>query len=121
SAFPHPYLESAYFAGVFARYLEADQEKKSKGRPGPLSGDLPSPDLDDYDGAIYGNPQAERAIEEAKARGWIEEGREPAATPAPLDAIGQLTSGRPGHEQKAFRQTLVARHYKRLVDQHLIT
>lgn len=122
-ALPDPYLQFVYFASVFARYIEAeaDDGNKKKGPPGPLSGDVPSPDLDDYDGAIYGSPQAERAIAEAKARGWIEEGREPAAAPGPLDAIGQLTAGRPGHEQKAFRQTLVARHYKRLVDQHLIS
>ena len=116
---PDMYLQFVYFASVFVRYVEADPKKK--GPRGPLAGDVPTPDVDDYGGAIYGNPQVERALAEAKARGWIEEGREPATAPEPLAAIGQVAAGKPGNQQKAFRQTLVARHYKRLVDQHLIT
>jgi hypothetical protein len=111
------YLSFVYFLSIFVRYLP--EPGKDRGRM-PLSRDVPRPDLDDYAGAIYGSPQVERALEEAAERGWIEEGREPAPAPDPLTAIGQVSSGRPGNEQKEFRQALVSRHYKRLVDQHLI-
>src|SRR5258708_15781556 len=50
----------------------------------------------------------------------MEEGGQPGAEPDPLSAIDQVASGRPGTEQKAFGGALVARHYKRLVDRHLI-
>ena len=116
-ALPDIYLQFVYFASVFLRYLDADGKDGSRG---PLGADVPSPDVDDYGGAIYGSPQVERALAEARERGWIEEGREPAAAADPLAAIGQITAGRPGSEQKAFREALVARHYKRLVDQHTI-
>lgn len=120
-ALPDVYLAFVYFLSVFARYLPDPKVERGKM---PLSRDLPSPDLDDYAGAIYGNPQVERALEEAAGRGWLSdenEGAGAAKAPDPLAAIGQVTSGRPGKEQKEFKQALVSRHYKRLVDQHLIT
>jgi len=118
-ALPDVYLQFVYFASTFMRYLP--EPGKQRGAF-PMGNDLPAPDLDDYAGALYGSPQVERALEEARERGWIAEGGEGAApAPDPLTAIGRITSGRPGKEQKEFRQALVSRHYKRLVDQHLIT
>jgi len=114
---PDVYLQYVYFASTFMRYLP---DPGKEGGPIPLGRDLPSPDVDDYGGAIYGSPQVERALEEARARGWLEEGTEVAPAADPLTAIGSVVSGRPGKEQKEFRQTLVSRHYKRLVDRHLI-
>jgi hypothetical protein len=114
-ALPDVYLQFVYFASVVIRYLGAAAE-----RPLPMGADIPLPDVDDVAGAIYGNPQAERALDEARARGWIEAGREPGPPLDPLAAIDQLASGRPGNEQKAFRAALVGRHYKRLVERHLI-
>jgi hypothetical protein len=115
-ALPDVFLQLVYFCSVFSRYATG-----AGGSAGvPLAGDVPAPDVDDYDGAVQGSPRAERALAEARARGWIKEGSEPATAPAPLAAIQQAASGRPGSEQQSFVQTLVARFYKRLVDRHLI-
>jgi hypothetical protein len=115
-ALPDVYLQFVYFCSVVIRYLDARPEPARM----PMGADLVHPDVDDYGGAIYGSPQVERAIAEARARGWIEEGREPGPAPDPLTAIDQLTSGMPGTEATRVREALVGRHYKRLVDQNLI-
>jgi hypothetical protein len=66
-ALPDVHLQFVYFCSTFMRYLPP---------PGttaaliPLGRDLPRPDADDYAGAIYGNPQVERALDEARERGW---------------------------------------------------
>lgn len=116
-ALPDIYVQFVYFCSMFMRYLPPPG---TEGPQIPLGRDIPRPDLDDYAGAIYGSPQVERALEEARERGWLGDGPPVAAAPDPLAAINQAAAGRPGTEVAAFREALVSRHYKRLVDQHLI-
>ncbi len=89
----------------------------------PMGGDVPKPDEDDFDGAVRGNggQQAEDALEEARARGWIKEsGLVDRKDEDPLTTIDRITSRRPSNTQAAFREALVSKHYKRLVDEYVL-
>jgi hypothetical protein len=108
------YLQFVYFCSRFIRYA-GDPAKLSYRFP--LGGDVADPGVDDWGGAIYGNEQVGRAIEEAEQRGWIDAGGE---GDDPLRNLDTISRHLPGAGQGPFVQTLVSRHYKRLVDRHLI-
>jgi hypothetical protein len=119
-ALPDVHQQFVYFCCRFIRYLDD---------PGkvvyvlPLGGDLPAPGLDDYDAIIrgHGSQAAERALEEATEKGWLDEaGLDAGPETDPLTDIDRITSHLPGGGQGELKLALVVRHYKRLVDQYLI-
>ena len=86
-----------------------------------MGADVPRPDADDYDGALVGNPEVDDALEEAASRGWLDEaGVVEREDDDALAAIDRITRHMPGSQQAAFREALVSKHYKRLVDHHVI-
>lgn len=117
------YLQFVYFCCQMLRYLDFDPSADPGGAM-PLAGDVQEPDADDYLGCINGNPSLDRALEEAKARGWIDP-KEAAGNPnvAPQDALStieRLGATRPGSSVEAFRDTLVGHVYKQLVEKQLV-
>lgn len=115
-ALDDPMLQFVYFCSVVARYLP---EPGKGGAPLPMGRDVPRPGLDDYAGALYGGAAMDRALAEARARGWIDAGAGQRAAGDALADIARIAAGRPGDERRAFQQALVGRHYKRLVDEHI--
>jgi hypothetical protein len=114
------FLQFVYFCAAFLRYLpQSPGDVKYRI---PMGADVPQPDLDDWAGGLYGSDQADRALDEAKRRGWI--GKKGAAVDPGTDPLATINrvfgAGSPGSQRAAFREALVARHYKRLVDQHLL-
>ena len=118
---PDTYLQFVYFCSRFIRYLD---DPSDDGAGFPLSGDLPSPDPADYAGGLHGDPQAERALDEAVRRGWLEEDTGKAAGKTDddkvLTVIDRVTDHRPGTEQAAFREALVAHHYRHIAERYLL-
>ncbi|MCP3099100.1 M48 family metalloprotease [Myxococcus sp. K15C18031901] len=115
-ALPDPRLQFLYFCAAFIRYLERPDELTYML---PLGGDVPMPDVDDLDGALQSGGLWEEALEEARARDWLDAAAEGKAQD-PLDAIDRITHHMPGHEKGQVRRALVSRHYRRLVDQHIL-
>jgi hypothetical protein len=112
------FLQFAYFCASFLRYIE-DPSKNAYRIP--MGSDVPRPDVDDYDGALVGNPAADDALAEAASRGWLEEaGAVEREDDDALAVIDRITKHLPGNQQAAFREALVSKHYKRLVDQYLV-
>ncbi len=119
-ALPDIHLQFVYFCAHFLRYVPEPDKLSYRI---PMGGDVPKPDEDDFDGAVRGNggQQAEDALEEARARGWIKEsGLVDRKDEDPLTTIDRITSRRPSNTQAAFREALVSKHYKRLVDEYVL-
>jgi hypothetical protein len=119
-ALPGIQLQFVYFCSRFIRYIP---EPEKLAFTIPLAHDVPAPDEDDLDSAVrgLGAAEAEDALKEAEARGFLEEtGITARANGDPLATIDAITRHMPGHGAAAFKQALVSRHYKRLVDRHLI-
>jgi len=117
---PGIHLQFVYFCSRFVRYIP-DPEKLVYVIP--LGHDVPAPDEDDLDAVVrgFGAEEADAALREAKERGLLEEsGLEQRAAEDPLQSIDRITRHLPGHSAATFKQALVSRHYKRLVDQHII-
>ncbi len=111
------FLQLAYFAGRFARYISADDKAGAM----PLGSDVPQPGAEDLAQAVWGNPMADAAIDEAVQRGWIDGGQaDPKGANRPLGNLSRVLSGLPGNAQGPFREAVVSKVYRRLVDQHLI-
>ncbi len=111
-----PYQQFVYFCSVFQRFLGTDPASACHG---PMSSDAALPDVDDYAGAIRGNPQAERALRRAVEAGWIDD---PGGPPTDaMSAVARVTAGRPGTAQVQFRRALTERIYRQRVDEHLFT
>lgn len=108
------YLQFVYFCSVIQRYIPDPPKHRTRV---PMGGDLPRPGVDDYAGALYGGAAVERALDEARARGWIEEGVGEGGDA--LGSIGRIVASRPGDAQGEFRRALVGQHYRRLVDEHI--
>lgn len=121
-ALPSTHLQFVYFCSRFLRYLD-DQPNNSFRFT--LSHDLPEPSVDDYAGALYGDPLADAAIEEAVRRGWIDAAESRAVASGRTDddaltVIDRVSSHLPGKAVQAFRQTLVGRHYRKLAARYLL-
>jgi len=119
-ALPTIQQQFVYFCSRFIRYVP-DPTKLSFVIP--LASDLPDPDADDFDAAVrgHGEAEADEALEEAKRRGWIEDSGLSAQEQAdPLETIRRITEHLPGGAQAEFRLALVSKHYKRLVDEHIL-
>jgi hypothetical protein len=117
---PRVHLQFVYFCSRFLRYVP-DPEKLAYAIP--LGHDVPEPDEDALDAAVrgFGAEETDEALREAKERGLLDQsGLEERAEPDPLKSIDAITRHLPGHSAAAFKQALVSRHYKRLVDEHLI-
>jgi len=112
-------LQFVYFCATFLRYIP-DPEKLVYVIP--LSHDVPEPDEDAVDAAVrgLGAEEAEAALREAKERGILADAGLEERAGDPLDSIDAITKHRPGSGAAEFKLTLVSRHYKRLVDQHII-
>ena len=109
------YLQFVYFCSRIIRYLpEPGQELGQL----PFAGDLPTPDLDDYAGALEGNGAVDRALQEGAYRGWLDSTQSTTGDD-PLENLNKLTST-PGSAALPFRQALVARIYKRLVERYRV-
>jgi hypothetical protein len=114
-------LQFVYFCSRVIRYIP-DPAKLTYTIP--LAHDVPAPDEDDLDSAVrgLGAAEADDALKEAEQRGFLEESgiTARAADGDPLATIDTITRHMPGHGAAAFKQALVSRHYKRLVDRYLI-
>lgn len=114
---PDVFLQFVYFCSVFIRYLDRPEAVKYRI---PLGGDVPAPGAEDYDPMPGPSPRAARALREAQERGWLVKG-EGEREGDPLDTIRRLAHRRgPGKGAAAFREALVERHYRRLVDRYLV-
>ena len=119
-ALPGVHLQFVYFCSRFLRYIP-DPEKLTFVIA--LAHDVPQPDEDALDAAVrgLGAEETDAALREAKERGLLDQsGLEERAAADPLESIDTITRHLPGHSAAAFKQALVSRHYKRLVDQYLI-
>ncbi|HZI15715.1 MAG TPA: M48 family metalloprotease, partial [Myxococcus sp.] len=113
---PSQRLQFLYFCGTFIRYIDKPGELTYSL---PLGGDVSLPDLDDLDSGLQSGERWEDALGEARENGWLDmprEGKEPEA----LDAIQRVTEHLPGQGGGKLRRALVGRHYRRLVDKHLL-
>lgn len=113
-ALPDVYLQFVYFCSRFLRYVPVPSQFDYEI---PLGADVDQPDADDFDGALQNGGLGDDALGEAEARGWIEKGKGKAQAGA--DALSRINS-LPGTAAAKFRQTLVERHYRRLVEEHLL-
>jgi hypothetical protein len=117
---PGVHLQFVYFCSRFGRYVP-DPEKLEYVIP--LGHDVPEPDEDALDAAVrgFGAEETDAALREAEERGLLDDtGLQDRAASDPLESIDAIARHRPGHSAAAFKQALVSRHYKRLVDRHLI-
>lgn len=110
-----------YFCSVFIRYVGPPEKLRYLI---PLGGDVPVPDLDDFDSILrgYGQDEAEEALREARENGWLEDSglAEDASAGDALGKLERISSGIPGNARAEFKLALVSRHYKRLVDEHIL-
>ncbi|NOK04117.1 MULTISPECIES: VWA domain-containing protein [Myxococcus] len=116
-ALPSGKLQFLYFCATFIRYIEkpADLEFSL-----PLGGDVSVPDVDDLDAAIHGSSRWDDALNEAEERGWLEPLSTRAKEKDELDSIHRVTEHLPGKQGGKLRRALVAKHYRRLVDRHIL-
>ena len=115
-ALPSPRLQFLYFCATFIRFIDSPENTVYSL---PLGGDVSLPDVDDLDAAINGEGNWEDSLEEARARGWLG-GTPGAGEKDPLSTIERVTQHLPGSGSGKLRRALVARHYRRLVDQHIL-
>ncbi|HSB60744.1 MAG TPA: M48 family metalloprotease [Vicinamibacteria bacterium] len=109
-----------YFCSAFIRYIP---DPSTLSYRIPMGGDVPDPDEDDWDAAVRGagSEAAADALDEAREKGWLEDsGIEDRPEADPLASIDRITSHLPGDAKAAFRRALVSKHYKRLVDEHVL-
>lgn len=110
-----------FFCSIFIRYVGPPEKLVYCI---PLGGDVPAPDLDDFDSILrgYGQDEAEDALREARENGWLEDSglAENAAAGDALGNLERVSSGIPGNARAEFKLALVSRHYKRLVDEHIL-
>ncbi|MCU0241852.1 MAG: M48 family metalloprotease [Vicinamibacteria bacterium] len=114
------HLQFVYFCARFLRYIPDPDKLKYVV---PMGADIPMPDVDDYDAVLRGNGSAEadEAIREARERGLLDDsGLLEREADDPLTAIDRITRHMPGHGQGDFKQALVSKHYKRLVEQYIL-
>jgi hypothetical protein len=114
-ALPSTYLQFVYFCSRFIRYIPVPSAHQLRV---PLGGDVPFPGADDLADALYGNGEIERALAEGAERGWLDV--VPGEGTDPLVTANRVTEHLPGKERGKLREALVSRHYKRLVDRHLV-
>jgi len=109
-----------YFCSCFIRYIE-DPSKFTYMIP--LAKDVPAPDADDFDAAVRGlhSGDVEDALREAEDKGWLKGGGlKDEQDDDPLVTIDKIGEHLPGKGAGEFKLALVSKHYKRLVDQHII-
>lgn len=115
------HLQFVYFCCRFLRYIP---DPSQLALVIPMGADVPAPDEDDFDAVLrgHGAAEADDALAEARERGWIEQSGvlDRKEEKDPLASIDRITSHLPGTAQAAFRQALVSKHYKRLVDQYIL-
>ncbi len=115
-ALPDMRMQFLYFCATFIRFIE---KPDALDFCIPLAGDVPLPDENDLDAAVQGGGRWQDALEEAKERGWLDEDHDTKETD-PLATIARVTEHLPGQGQGKLRRALVARHYRRLVDQYVL-
>ncbi|RKH07319.1 hypothetical protein D7X74_33065 [Corallococcus sp. CA047B] len=115
-ALPDPRLQFLYFCAAFIRYI--DEPGKTRFRI-PLAGDVPEPDESDLDAAVQAGGRWEDALAEAREQGWLDATHD-TKDADPLTTISRVTNHLPGKGGGKLRRALVARHYRRLVDRHIL-
>ncbi|AEI63342.1 vWA domain-containing protein [Corallococcus macrosporus] len=116
-ALPDGKLQFLYFCATFIRYIEKPADLAFSL---PLGGDVSVPDADDLDAAIHGSSRWDDALSEAEKQGWLEPLSTRAKDEDALDTIYRVSEHLPGKGGGTLRRALVARHYKRLVDAHIL-
>ncbi|MCY1017771.1 M48 family metalloprotease [Pyxidicoccus sp. MSG2] len=116
-ALPDARLQFLYFCSTFIRYIDKPEELTYCL---PLGGDVSTPDVDDLDAALHGAGRWEDALEEAKERGWLRGTSGDSSPEDALTTIRRVTHHLPGSGRGELQRALVGRHYKRLVDQHIL-
>lgn len=109
-----------YFCSRFIRYIE---DPAAFTHVIPLARDVPAPDADDFDAVLRGlhAEETEDALEEAKDGGWLKDsGLKDEREDDPLVTIDKVSDHLPGGGGGEFKLALVSKHYKRLVDQHVL-
>ena len=109
-----------YFCSRFIRYIEDPTQFVYVS---PFGKDGLQPDGDDFDSVVRGlhSGDVDDALREAKENGWLEEGGlKDEQDDDPLVTIDSITEHLPGKGGGDFKLALVSKHYKRLVDQHII-
>lgn len=115
-ALPDPRLQFLYFCATFIRYLDT---LDLGAFAFPLAGDVPLPDEGDLDAAVQSDGRWGDALDEARERGWLDDSTGTKAAD-PLTTINRVTEHRPGKGRGELKRALVGRHYRRLVDQHIL-
>jgi len=120
-ALPGAHLRIVYFCSRFLRYIDTQENNVYRYA---LSHDMPQPSVDDFAGALYGDPLADDALEQARKRGWISpvdesQARSMRSDDQVLTVIDRATSHLPGSSVRPFRQALVGRHYRALASRYL--
>lgn len=117
---PSAIQQFLYFCSRFLRYVPDPSKLRYVI---PMASDVPDPDLDDFDAVVrgLGEGEVEDALREAREKGWIEDsGLMDRPEEDALTVIERVGQHLPGKGQGEVKQALVSKHYKRLVDQHLI-
>lgn len=112
------YLQFVYFCSRFVRYVG---EPSGLSFQIPLSADLPRPDEDDFASAIVGSKLIDDALADAASRGWIDPAKaQGIGSSGAFEGLGRLFGAGHGAGAAAFRKAVFSKHYKRLVDAHLL-
>ncbi|MCY1040567.1 M48 family metalloprotease [Corallococcus sp. bb12-1] len=115
-ALPDARLQFLYFCAAFIRFI--DEPGKTRFFI-PLAGDVPGPDEGDLDAAVQSGGRWEDALEKAREQGWLDATHD-TKDADPLTTIDRVTKHLPGRGEGRLRRALVARHYRRLVDRHIL-
>jgi hypothetical protein len=116
-ALPELRLQFIYFCSRFARFLE---DPPGAAGSVPLAADLPEPGADDFADALGPDPLADRALREARERGWIDKAVGPAGGDDDFKVVDRLCGEGHGRGAAPFRRAIVDRFYKRHIERHLI-
>lgn len=111
------HLQFIYFCSRFIRYIP-DPEKLSTSFA--LSADVPQDPDAVPDDAPVGSDAMERALEEARRRGWLTSQQAARALRDDTSQVKRATLHRPGSAAIPFKLAQSAETYRRLVDKYLI-
>ncbi|WP_223639756.1 M48 family metalloprotease [Corallococcus sp. EGB] len=115
-ALPDPRLQFLYFCATFIRFIDVPSEVAFCL---PMGGDISPPDEGDLDAAVQSGERWGDVLDEARAKGWLDDSHDTKESD-PLETIRRVTAHLPGKDGGRLRRALVARYYRRLVDQYIL-